>query len=179
MLRDGAVLPDSVKSVIQLLSRGTGEPGRMTRGKVAKCARDMVGECRRCTKVVCRVRDIHLATKVLSLTLSRTALSNLHPKPPYKVASAVSVDLAVPLLFLPIYPTHPTHIWTPGPKTALQPLPSRAHPAIAKRRFGYARNADRPCAVMIRHTVESGPGAHGTARTWAVLARVLVKAARA
>ncbi|CAG8946047.1 unnamed protein product [Penicillium salamii] len=54
LLHEGAVIPDSVKSVIQLLSRGNGDPSRMTRGKVGKCARDMVGECRRCAKVVCR-----------------------------------------------------------------------------------------------------------------------------
>ncbi|KAJ5823444.1 hypothetical protein N7447_005784 [Penicillium robsamsonii] len=54
MLDSGSVLPDSVKSVIRLLSRPSGEHSRMTRGKVAKCARDMVGECRRCAKVVCR-----------------------------------------------------------------------------------------------------------------------------
>ncbi|KAJ5942146.1 hypothetical protein N7516_002314 [Penicillium verrucosum] len=54
MLDSGSVLPDSVKSVIRLLSRPSGERTRMTRGKVAKCARDMVGECRRCAKVVCR-----------------------------------------------------------------------------------------------------------------------------
>ncbi|CAI7568000.1 unnamed protein product [Penicillium glandicola] len=54
MLDSGSVLPDSVKSVIQLLSRPSGEYSRMTRGKVGKCARDMVGECRRCAKVVCR-----------------------------------------------------------------------------------------------------------------------------
>lgn len=54
MLDSGSVLPDSVKSVIRLLSRPSGEQTRMTRGKVAKCARDMLGECRRCAKVVCR-----------------------------------------------------------------------------------------------------------------------------
>ncbi|EKV07299.1 Zn(II)2Cys6 transcription factor [Penicillium digitatum] len=54
MLHSGSVLPDSIKSVIRLLSRSSGEHGRMTRGKVGKCARDMVGECRRCAKVVCR-----------------------------------------------------------------------------------------------------------------------------
>jgi hypothetical protein len=27
----------------------------MTSGKVGSCARDMVGECQRCAKVVCRV----------------------------------------------------------------------------------------------------------------------------
>ncbi|KAJ5662377.1 uncharacterized protein N7477_009993 [Penicillium maclennaniae] len=54
MLDGRAVIPNSVKSVLRLLSQGNGEPGRMTRGKVSKCARDMVGECRRCNKVVCR-----------------------------------------------------------------------------------------------------------------------------
>ncbi|KAJ5082825.1 hypothetical protein N7532_011868 [Penicillium argentinense] len=54
MLDRGAVLPNSVKSVLQLLSQGSGEPGRMTRGKVGRCARDMVGDCRRCAKIVCR-----------------------------------------------------------------------------------------------------------------------------
>lgn len=29
---------------------------RITSGKVGKCARDMVGECRRCGTIVCRVR---------------------------------------------------------------------------------------------------------------------------
>jgi len=54
MLDGRALLPNSVKSVLRLLSQGNGE-GRMTRGKVGKCARDMVSECRRCNKVVCRV----------------------------------------------------------------------------------------------------------------------------
>lgn len=60
MLDGGAVLPNSVKSVLRLLSQGSGDPNRMTRGKVGKCARDMVGECRRCAKIVCRV-SLHLA----------------------------------------------------------------------------------------------------------------------
>lgn len=30
--------------------------GRLTSGKVGRCARDMVGECRRCGTIVCRVR---------------------------------------------------------------------------------------------------------------------------
>ncbi|KAJ5086825.1 hypothetical protein NUU61_008132 [Penicillium alfredii] len=50
MLDGDAVLPSSVKSVLQLLSRGSADTGRMTRGKVGKCARDMVGECRRCAR---------------------------------------------------------------------------------------------------------------------------------
>ncbi|KAE8309732.1 hypothetical protein BDV41DRAFT_547156 [Aspergillus transmontanensis] len=54
LLRSGAPIPDSVKSVIRLLSQEARSSGRLTAGKVAKCARDMVGECRRCSKVVCR-----------------------------------------------------------------------------------------------------------------------------
>lgn len=58
MLDGSAVLPNSVKSVLQLLSQGSSEPGRMTRGKVGRCARDMVSECRRCSKTVCRVSRV-------------------------------------------------------------------------------------------------------------------------
>ncbi|OJJ40373.1 hypothetical protein ASPWEDRAFT_47218 [Aspergillus wentii DTO 134E9] len=54
MLSSGAAIPDSVKSVIRLLSKGAVESGRLTSGKVGKCARDMVAECRRCSRVVCR-----------------------------------------------------------------------------------------------------------------------------
>ncbi|OJJ97954.1 hypothetical protein ASPACDRAFT_1857973 [Aspergillus aculeatus ATCC 16872] len=54
MLDSGAAIPDSVKSVLQLLSQNARASGRITTGKVAKCARDMVAECRRCSKVVCR-----------------------------------------------------------------------------------------------------------------------------
>lgn len=57
MLDRGASIPDSVKSVLQLMSRDGVEPGRLTSTKVRKCARDMVGECRRCSRVVCRVRQ--------------------------------------------------------------------------------------------------------------------------
>lgn len=63
MLDGGAVIPNSVKSVLKLLSQGSSESGRMTRGKVGRCARDMVGECRRCSKVVCRVSVINFPRK--------------------------------------------------------------------------------------------------------------------
>lgn len=36
--------------------RDGGKVGRITSGKVGSCARDLVGECRACGKVVCRVR---------------------------------------------------------------------------------------------------------------------------
>ncbi|KAL3461422.1 hypothetical protein BJX64DRAFT_161428 [Aspergillus heterothallicus] len=54
MLHSGTAIPDSVKSVIRLLSRGAMSSGQLTSGKVAKCARDMVAECRGCSKIVCR-----------------------------------------------------------------------------------------------------------------------------
>ncbi|PYH89941.1 hypothetical protein BO71DRAFT_402655 [Aspergillus ellipticus CBS 707.79] len=54
MLDSRAAIPHNVKSVIQLLSDNARGSGRLTRGKVAKCARDMVAECHRCSKVVCR-----------------------------------------------------------------------------------------------------------------------------
>ncbi|KAL4972817.1 hypothetical protein BDW66DRAFT_143417 [Aspergillus desertorum] len=54
MLHSGTAIPDSVKSVIRLLSRGALSSGQLTSGKIAKCARDMVAECRGCSKVVCR-----------------------------------------------------------------------------------------------------------------------------
>ncbi|KAL3438549.1 hypothetical protein BDV09DRAFT_160079 [Aspergillus tetrazonus] len=54
MLHSGTAIPDSVKSVIRLLSRGALNSGQLTSGKIAKCARDMVAECRGCSKIVCR-----------------------------------------------------------------------------------------------------------------------------
>lgn len=56
MLHSGTAIPDSVKSVIRLLSRSALNSGQLTSGKIAKCARDMVAECRGCSKIVCRVR---------------------------------------------------------------------------------------------------------------------------
>jgi hypothetical protein len=56
-LLDGrAAIPDSVRSVLRLVSQGTLTAGRLVRGKVGRCARDMVAECRRCSRIICRVR---------------------------------------------------------------------------------------------------------------------------
>ncbi|KAL1966772.1 hypothetical protein VTN77DRAFT_3969 [Rasamsonia byssochlamydoides] len=54
LLSEGAAIPDSLKHVIQLMSPDTSEARRLTSGKIGKCARDMVAECRRCSRVVCR-----------------------------------------------------------------------------------------------------------------------------
>ncbi|KAL3491643.1 hypothetical protein BJX62DRAFT_237073 [Aspergillus germanicus] len=54
MLHSGSAIPDSVKSVIRLLNRGAMSSGQLTSGKVSKCARDMVAECRGCSRVICR-----------------------------------------------------------------------------------------------------------------------------
>lgn len=60
LLASGTAVPESVKSVIRALNQGSNvTPGRLTRGKVGKCARDMVAECRRCSRVVCRVYTHH------------------------------------------------------------------------------------------------------------------------
>lgn len=78
MLNSGAAIPDSVKSVLRLLSQGAGQSGRMTRGKVSKCARDMVGECRRCSKIICRVGLLRSQVILISkLTIFRIVRLNL------------------------------------------------------------------------------------------------------
>ncbi|KAJ5482864.1 hypothetical protein N7539_006310 [Penicillium diatomitis] len=56
MLEAGANVPNSVKSVLRLLSQNSHEAGRISRGKVGKCARDMVDECRRCHKINCTIK---------------------------------------------------------------------------------------------------------------------------
>lgn len=54
MLHGSTAIPNSVKSVLELL-REVGDIGKLMRGNVGMCARDMVGECRRCSRIVCRV----------------------------------------------------------------------------------------------------------------------------
>ncbi|KAL1852694.1 hypothetical protein Plec18170_005831 [Paecilomyces lecythidis] len=56
MLGDGAVLPDNLKNILRLLSRDTVDLGKLTNGKVGRCARDMVSECRRCSRVNCCIK---------------------------------------------------------------------------------------------------------------------------
>ncbi|THC96373.1 hypothetical protein EYZ11_004144 [Aspergillus tanneri] len=56
LLKSGTAIPDSVKSVLRLLSQGAMHSGRLTSGKISKCARDMVAECRRCSKVNCTAK---------------------------------------------------------------------------------------------------------------------------
>lgn len=55
LLSQGTALPESVKNVIHLMNQDNLEVGKLTSGKIGKCARDMVGECRRCSRIVCRV----------------------------------------------------------------------------------------------------------------------------
>jgi len=47
-------LREAVASWTTFGARGV-QTGRITSGKVGLCARDMVGECRRCGRIVCRV----------------------------------------------------------------------------------------------------------------------------
>ncbi|RMJ26306.1 hypothetical protein PHISP_02838 [Aspergillus sp. HF37] len=57
LLETGAAVPDSVKLVARLLGENPDpDSPRLTRGKVGKCARDMVAECRRCARVNCTIK---------------------------------------------------------------------------------------------------------------------------
>jgi hypothetical protein len=56
LLSEGTAIPNSLKNIIQLMSQDSLEAGRLTSTKIGKCARDMVAECRRCSRVVCRVK---------------------------------------------------------------------------------------------------------------------------
>ena len=183
MLDGSAVLPNSVKSVLQLLSQGSSEPGRMTRGKVGRCARDMVSECRRCSKTVCRVSRVvspqppalHLQAdnplKKLAQVSNiqffpyRTVQSNHPTRQPRKAASADSVAPATPPRSPTTSPTlQSSHTKTPPrAKEASAPLISPFIPAPATRRSGYACSAAKPSAPQTRPIVASGPGAPATA----------------
>ncbi|QKX63591.1 uncharacterized protein TRUGW13939_10762 [Talaromyces rugulosus] len=54
LLAKGAAIPESIKHVVRLMNQGNADAARLTSGKIGKCARDMVGDCRRCGRVVCR-----------------------------------------------------------------------------------------------------------------------------
>ncbi|KAL4788203.1 hypothetical protein BJX76DRAFT_316622 [Aspergillus varians] len=102
MLKSGTAIPDSVKTVIRLLSRSALSSGQLTSGKISKCARDMVGECRGCSKVVCRNctakppnsatlknRIRRLCTTCRKAPLNKLVSPSLHaPLPPTKSDSA-------------------------------------------------------------------------------------------
>lgn len=57
---DTGIQPGGLGQLRNHLSNGSNTSraweGRLTSGKVSRCARDLVGECRRCGTVVCRVR---------------------------------------------------------------------------------------------------------------------------
>jgi hypothetical protein len=55
--RGTAILESAEENVIQPVIPGCLEVGRLTSGKIGKCARDMVGECRKCATVICRVSN--------------------------------------------------------------------------------------------------------------------------
>ncbi|KKA20868.1 hypothetical protein T310_5106 [Rasamsonia emersonii CBS 393.64] len=56
LLSEGAAIPESLKHVIRLINQGAPEARRLTSGRVGKCARDMVAECRRCSRVNCTIK---------------------------------------------------------------------------------------------------------------------------
>jgi len=78
--------------------------GRLTSGKVSRCARDLVGECRRCGTIVCRVCQYllfkyfrHRADRLHRIAQSSTLL----PAP----SSAVIVVYAAPAQSVPLSTT--------------------------------------------------------------------------
>lgn len=56
MLKAGDHDPRDLEAFLQGLVDDAVENGRLTSGKIGRCARDMVGECHRCARVVCRVK---------------------------------------------------------------------------------------------------------------------------
>jgi len=58
LVREGATIPNNLRHAVQLLTEGA-LPDRLSSTKLGKCARDMVAECRRCSRVVCRVEGNH------------------------------------------------------------------------------------------------------------------------
>lgn len=70
---------------------------RITSGKVGPCARDMVAECRKCSKIVCRVcpsRCVLLARIQIADLPHRTALQSHHTLETLKADIADYVECA-------------------------------------------------------------------------------------
>lgn len=84
---------------------GSPEPvsqrARLTSGRVGKCARDMVGECRRCGTVVCRVRP-RLLRLSLNLIWKRTALQS------HRQLQHLQVDIVASAIPVIRHHYHPT-----------------------------------------------------------------------
>lgn len=55
LIREGVPLPEGIKLANRLINDDAPKNGRLRWGISGLCARDMVAECQRCSKVVCRV----------------------------------------------------------------------------------------------------------------------------
>lgn len=55
LLREGVSLSEGTNLANQLINEDAPKNGRLRWGISGLCARDMVGECQRCSKIVCRV----------------------------------------------------------------------------------------------------------------------------
>ncbi|KAF6229717.1 hypothetical protein HO173_011364 [Letharia columbiana] len=130
-----------------------GEAGHLVSGKVSACARDLVSDCRRCGRIVCRVRPIHFRlpftppgyhcvppSYAKRPTPHRTAHPNPHPPRPSPPATAVSAPPASP-------PPSPS---SPPPLAPARPASTSAPPAAP---------ASQP---RTRRTAACGRGARGS-----------------
>jgi hypothetical protein len=55
LIREGVSLSEGIKLASRLINDDAPKNGRLRWGISGLCARDMVAECQRCSKVVCRV----------------------------------------------------------------------------------------------------------------------------
>lgn len=122
-------------------------------GKFGDCARDMVGGCRRCGRVVCRVSDMSfLPYNINANDECRTAQSNLPPQSSSAIATAESAQharrLHCPSLRLPL----PHLIHAPSPE---QPV------TVLLKVYGYVNHVVEVCALRILNTSRSGSGGRG------------------
>jgi hypothetical protein len=103
---------------------------RLTSGKFGACARDMVGECRRCGTVVCRVSIPPPSQKATSANLPN---SELHDKSPLQQRSKVPSSKTLPHMHksTSILP-HNHHPRLPSRQPQLHPItpPSLPQPLL-------------------------------------------------
>ena len=150
--------------------RTRGWNGRLTSGRVMRCARDLVAECRRCGTVVCRVRVSETVICPI-LTRTRTVPSSSLQPAPWPSATVDSVG-PVRLLQSSCIPTiHAPQGRPHSPLLHFHPAPASAPTACTS-----ASPAATPYAAPTQPTCAAGPGEPATRPTSAVSAQALAKA---
>ena len=146
-------------------ARTRGWNGRLTSGRVMRCARDLVAECRRCGIVVCRVR---LSQTVIypTLTRPRTVPSSNRLPVPWPSDTVDSVDPAQVLRSNCTPYIHAQQIQPHSPRPPTRPAPASAPTASTS-----AYPAATPSAAPTQPICAAGPGGHGTPPTSAASAQ--------